>query len=575
MQAIFSENLQIGTRLTVCFVLMSTLAIGLVGVSSYLAAINNDVNTILKNDHAKVEFAEKMRLAMVSQAIAVRNVILLSDTSAIQQEVDNIGEQGDQYEKAEKDLTKLTDSETEQKLVSAIQSHKSAAASLVRSVVNTGSALSNKQANELLMNEVRPMQQKWLAALDALIAHEKAVIEKRAETINGSYKHTRALLFVIGGTVLALGAFVTFLIIRSNVMRKRRVKAVKIAELIAAGDLTTSIEVAGEDDSSIVRAIKTMNDKLLRLVREVRASSNTITVAVKEIAVGNSDLSQRTEEQASSLEETASSMEELISTVKQNADNSKQANHLASSASQVAIKGGDIVGKVVVTMDLIHGSSKKIVDIISVIEGIAFQTNILSLNAAVEAARAGEQGRGFAVVAGEVRNLAQRSAAAAKEIKALIDDSVGKVSDGTKLVEEAGRTMDDIVVSVKKVNDIIAEIAAASEEQTSGIEQVNQAILQMDEVTQQNAALVEEASASAAALEEQATNLNMAISLFKLGGAEQIQPVSPHYNGAEAAPVGNKKRKLPATRKPGSPAAGRTPVRPVKVAGPNGDWREF
>jgi methyl-accepting chemotaxis protein len=345
-----------------------------------------------------------------------------------------------------------------------------------------------------------------------------------------------------------------------------------LAERLIHGDLTTRIELdSGYKTGSLFRSFQTMNDNLLRVVGDVRKSSDAVTVAAKEIAVGNSDLSQRTEEQASSLEETASSMEELISTVKQNADNSKQANQLASSASSIAIKGGDIVGKVVVTMDLIHESSKKIVDIISVIEGIAFQTNILSLNAAVEAARAGEQGRGFAVVAGEVRNLAQRSAAAAKEIKALIGDSVGKVSDGTKLVEEAGRTMDEIVGSVKKVSDIIAEIAAASEEQTSGIEQVNQAILQMDEVTQQNAALVEEAAASAAALEEQATTLNMAISLFKLSGVEQTPPTGLHYNRAGVEPVASKKRKLTANRKPSSAAT----ARPVKAAGLNGDWREF
>jgi methyl-accepting chemotaxis protein len=289
---------------------------------------------------------------------------------------------------------------------------------------------------------------------------------------------------------------------------------------IGDGDLSRSLASPRRDEiGAITRAVEAMREALVRVVSQVRDGTDTIATASSEIASGNQDLSSRTEQQASSLEQTAASMEELTSTVKQNADNARQANQLAASASEVAVRGGSVVGQVVDTMSAINTSSKKIVDIISVIDGIAFQTNILALNAAVEAARAGEQGRGFAVVASEVRSLAQRSAAAAKEIKVLIDDSVGKVGAGSAQVAEAGRTMEEIVASVKRVTDIMGEIASASHEQTQGIEQINQAITQMDQVTQQNAALVEEAAAAASSLQEQAGQLVQAVGVFRVGRA--------------------------------------------------------
>jgi len=302
--------------------------------------------------------------------------------------------------------------------------------------------------------------------------------------------------------------------------------AVEVARCVAGGDLTASIEVRSSDETGqLMQALKDMNLSLQKIVGEVRSGTDTIATASGQIAAGNQNLSQRTEEQASSLEQTAASMEELTSTVKQNADNASQANQLAASASEVAIHGGTVVSQVVSTMGAINTSSKKIVDIIGVIDGIAFQTNILALNAAVEAARAGEQGRGFAVVAAEVRNLAQRSAAAAKEIKSLIDDSVEKVGVGTRLVDQAGSTMDEIVASVRRVTDIMGEITAASQEQTAGIEQINQAISQMDQVTQQNAALVEEAAAAAASLQDQAGSLAEVVGGFKLERAAALAPV--------------------------------------------------
>ena len=295
--------------------------------------------------------------------------------------------------------------------------------------------------------------------------------------------------------------------------------AAGIVAQIAAGDLTTPVHTRAGDTDSLLMAIKAMRDKLAHLVSQVRNDAESISAASGEIAAGNHDLSARTEQQAGSLEETASTMEEMTSTVRQTADNARQANQLAISASQVASQAGGVVGQVVETMGAINASSRKIGDIISVIDGIAFQTNILALNAAVEAARAGEQGRGFAVVATEVRNLAQRSSQAAKEIKQLIDSSAEQVGTGEKLVALAGETMAKVVSSVQQVTDIVAEISAASSEQSTGIEQINQAIVEMDNMTQQNSALVEQASAAAQAMNQQADGLAQLVSVFKVGTA--------------------------------------------------------
>ena len=305
-----------------------------------------------------------------------------------------------------------------------------------------------------------------------------------------------------------------------------------IAEMISAGDLAVAIDLKPGDKSSLIFAMKAMRDNLANIVSQVRASTDTIASASQQVASGNADLSSRTEGQASALEETASSMEELTSTVKQNADNARQANQLAVTASEVAVRGGAVVSEVVGTMGEINDSARKIVDIIGVIDGIAFQTNILALNAAVEAARAGEQGKGFAVVASEVRSLAQRSANAAKEIKALIDNSVEKVDAGSKLVDQAGVTMQEVVESIKRVTDIMGEISVASAEQTAGIEQVQQAITRMDGMTQQNAALVEEGAAASAAMQDQAGKLAQVVGVFKLDGRQAVAASPLHVVAA-------------------------------------------
>ena len=406
------------------------------------------------------------------------------------------------------------------------------------------------------------------ATLNEIIKLNNGVADASVKEGSAAVVRSESLMLILGLLAAALGIGCAAYITRAITQPIN--SAVKVAQTVASGDLTSQIEVhTTEETGQLLQALKDMNTSLVSIVGQVRSGTETIATASSEIASGNLDLSSRTEEQASSLEETASSMEELTSTVRQNADNAQQANQLARSASGVAVKGGEVVGKVVQTMDAINDSSRKIVDIISVIDGIAFQTNILALNAAVEAARAGEQGRGFAVVATEVRNLAQRSAGAAKEIKTLIGDSVEAVDAGSKLVAEAGSTMAEIVSSVQRVTDIMAEISLATQEQSSGIDQINQAIGQMDQVTQQNAALVEEAAAAAESLQEQSGQLAGVVSVFKLDGVQ----------AAHAAPA----RTAVRPRMAPSPRPAPSRARPVLRAVPSGrepqpkedDWEVF
>ncbi|MBP0598002.1 MCP four helix bundle domain-containing protein [Herbaspirillum sp. LeCh32-8] len=376
-------------------------------------------------------------------------------------------------------------------------------------------AKNNAEGRDLFLGQSNKLYPQILGNLDKLIKVNQDGGEAATKGADDTFAQGR--LWVIGMLVAALAIGTGLALYVARIISEPLKDAVSLAQRVAQGDLTADIRAQSRDETGqLMSALKTMNEGLLNVVGNVRAGTDRITTASTEIASGNLDLSSRTEQQAGSLEETASALEELTSTVKQNSDNARQANQLARTASTIAVQGGDVVGQVVTTMASINDASNRIVEIISVIDGIAFQTNILALNAAVEAARAGEQGRGFAVVASEVRSLAQRSASAAKEIKVLIDDSVTKVGAGTTLVQQAGSTMSEVVDSVKRVTDIVAEISAASNEQSTGIEEINRAVAQMDQVTQQNAALVEEAAAAAQSMQEQAGELSSLVSVFKL-----------------------------------------------------------
>jgi methyl-accepting chemotaxis protein len=391
-----------------------------------------------------------------------------------------------------------------------------------------------------LTGELVPLQARWMSRLDELIALEEKLNEQATADAQAAYENARLLMLVMGAVAVVAAMAVSFILSRSmlNQLGGELSYAMTIAESIASGDLTVEVRTESGDGSSLLAAMKKMRDNLANIVAEVRSGTDRIAAVSGEIAEANLDLSARTEEQASSLQETASLMEELAGTVRQNAENTELANQMVDAAADSAHRGGEVVAGVVDTMGTISGSAKRIVDIIAVIDAIAFQTNILALNAAVEAARAGEEGRGFAVVAAEVRALAQRSASAAKEIKELINDSVAQVHTGTRLAGGAGSAMDDIVDGVKRVAAIMSAIATATREQSGGIEHVSSAMAQMDAVTQQNAALVEQAAAAAAQLKVQADSLANSVRVFK------IEPDTGSEQAALAPAQSNSRRLL-------------------------------
>jgi len=512
------NDLKIGVRLGGAFAAVLALMVLMLGVAFWQLERIADAKQTMAQTSYRAKLAKEWSQGTVTNSVS---------TVAKYKSVDPVDEKyhdaqmkviSDRAGKLQKELESLVQSAQGKALLAEIATERAKYSAMRNEGFKMKGALGADSAEVKAFFEAKviPEMRIYVATIEKLAAFQEQLFTDADTSIDAIVVSATRILIGLGITALAIGAACGWLLTRS--ITRPLANALGLARQVASGDLTADIRAESRDEvGDLVLALKTMNDNLLKTVTEVRAGTETIVTASQQIASGNLDLSSRTEQQASSLEETASSMEELTSTVRQNADNARQANVLAKNASQIAAHGGEVVSQVVATMASINASSKKIGDIIAVIDGIAFQTNILALNAAVEAARAGEQGRGFAVVASEVRNLAQRSAAAAKEIRGLISDSVTKVEAGGRLVDEAGVTMQEIVQGIGRVTDIMADITSASAEQSTGIEQVNEAITQMDGVTQQNAALVEEAAAAAASLQEQATTLAQLVSVFNVG----------------------------------------------------------
>jgi methyl-accepting chemotaxis protein len=511
------------------------------------------VGTIESHEREVLEKAEDAVIRQDAGSVKTASSMLADRTAKVQELLRKL------------EATELTDKE--RALVVEFSGHGNDVIGYLQEALQAASSGSFDKAESALIERARPSYEKLNGSGDALLEVQIKVGQQMREDAQKAFKRNSAIIVAAIAIGLGLAVLLSFLLLRSILGALSA--AVSIANRIASGELGNDVRIGSQDElGSLLDSLRRMDSKLVEIVGEVRGSADAVGSAARQLSHGNDDLSQRTQEQAAALEETASSMEQMTATVKQNADNARQANQLAVGAREQAERGGAVVHRAISAMGEINTSSRKISDIIGVIDEIAFQTNLLALNAAVEAARAGEQGRGFAVVATEVRNLAQRSASAAKEIKGLINDSVDKVKVGSELVDESGKTLSEIMESVKKVTDIVAEIAAASEEQSAGIEQVNNAITQMDNVTQQNAAVVEQASAASKAMEEQSSTLVAQIGYFKLGKGSTAHEIRQGDTAAMRAQRPALANHHPMTRpRPAAAAAPRKPA-PAPVVVP-------
>ena len=546
----FVLNMRIGARLAAGFGLLILLIVTMaVAGIRQVSAIDQSTETILHDRYPKVVLAQNMANEVNRQSRAIRTALIADDAAVVKGELAKIEDSTAAVAKMVQKLESVIQSEKGRAALKKMLDERATFKSLQQELLGLIAQGKVEQGRAFLVQKMLGPQGAYLAAIDAFQDSQEAGMEEYGREASDLVKSTNVLLIVMSVLAAALGVVIALVLTRS--ITRPIAQAVQVAETVANGNLSSHFSASSRDETGqLLGALKRMQENLTSVVSTVRMGSESVATASAEIAQGNQDLSSRTESQASALEQTASSMEELSSQVQHNADNARQAKQLASGASLVAVRGGEVVGRVVHTMKEINDSSKRISDIISVIDGIAFQTNILALNAAVEAARAGEQGRGFAVVASEVRSLAGRSAEAAREIKSLINASVERVEQGTVLVDEAGTTMAEVVASIRRVSDLVGEISSATSEQSTGVAQVGEAVMQMDQVTQQNAALVEQMAAAASSLKSQAGELVRTVATFNLGGqGAMVQaPVRP-------APPAGKAYKPAARRTIEAPAA--------------------
>jgi len=574
---------KVATRLGLGFAVVIVAGVAVAAFGSFqLDRVQQNTTLLVQDRMAKVEQINRIQNNMESMARSVRNIALLDEEAQRDEEEKQVNAARQDNDRLYQQLGASVTSAAGQQLLKKVEQARGVYNETLEKAMGLGLAGQGTMAASVLIRESQPLQEAYFKALDELAALQTDAMQQTARDVQSRARTSAWLMGVIAVLAGLVGAAIAWALTRSitRQLGGEPDHAAAVAREIARGNLAVEVALRPGDEHSLLAAMRSMRDSLAQVVSRVRQGSESVASASAEIADGNQDLSARTESQASALEETAASMEQLGATVRQNADNASQANQLAQNASTVAVQGGNVVAEVVDTMRGINEASRKIADIIQVIDGIAFQTNILALNAAVEAARAGEQGRGFAVVASEVRNLAQRSAEAAKEIKQLITDNVQRVEQGTSLVDRAGSTMQDVVGSIRRVTDIVGEISAASREQSAGVAQVGEAVMQMDQATQQNAALVEQSAAAASSLTAQAEQLVQAVAVFRTAGGLAAKTHSP-----AAAPAPALHRPAPAgaaalrSQSAVAPAAlGAAPQRAhgaTAGSGGNEDWESF